>query len=73
LPNLVKVLEAFFGPPAIPGAQEVPAEAQKVANEFGGVWKGQTFYFQRKETRAMFAMLWPWADKAHVTLKLGHK
>lgn len=73
LPNLVSVLEAFLGPPAISSSQEVSAEAQKVANEFGGVWKGQTFYFQRKETRAMFAMLWPWADKAHVTLKLGQK
>jgi len=73
LPNLISVLESFFGPPAIPSAQEVSAEAQKVANEFGGVWKGQSFYFQLKETRPMFAMLWPWADKAHVTLKLGHK
>jgi len=73
LPHLVSALEKFFGPPAVPGSKELSEQAREIAAEFGGIWSGQTFYFHSHENRAFFAMLWPWADKEHITLKLGQK
>lgn len=73
LPDLISVLETFFGPPAIPSSAGVSRQGQEIADEHGGVWAGQTFYFHPQENRAFFAMLWPWADKERITLKLGEK
>ena len=73
LPDLISVLETLLGPPAIPNSKGVSQPVQQIAEEYGGIWAGQTFYYQAQEDRALFAMLWPWADKEHITLKLGQK
>ena len=73
LPDLISVLETLLGPPAIPNRKGVSPAVQQIVEEYGGIWAGQTFYYQAQEDRSLFAMLWPWADKEHITLKLGQK
>jgi len=41
--------------------------------EFGGIRPGQTLYFWNEGKDAVFAMLWPWQDGYHTTVKIGRK
>lgn len=43
--------------------------ALKLANSFGGITKGQTLYHGTCNFTEILIMIWPWQDKAHVTLK----
>ena len=43
--------------------------ALKLANSFGGISKGQTLYHGTYNLTEILIMIWPWQDKAHVTLK----
>lgn len=43
----------------------------KIARKFGGIRKGQTVYMKEYDNFSILAMLWPWKDKQHTTLKLS--
>ena len=43
--------------------------ALKLADSFGGISKGQTLYHGTYNLTEILIMIWPWQDKAHVTLK----
>lgn len=63
-------LEKFFGQPAIPSKNKLPDKAEKTIKLFGGINPGQTLYYWGEGDNAIFAMLWPWQDKKHTTLKI---
>jgi hypothetical protein len=71
--SLTEKLDKNFGPAIWPSAGEIPEEAQKAIEDFGGVMPGQTLYFVKQGNTAVFAMLWPWQDGVHITLKSGVK
>ena len=67
LTELILKLDNLLGP-----AQGEPSvQAADVVKEFGGLIKGQTFYFWHEGKSFIFAMLWPWQDGEHITLKMG--
>jgi hypothetical protein len=49
------------------------AQIQKAIAEFGGIRDGQTLYFGNEDKYSLFAMLWPWQDAEHITLKMAKK
>ncbi len=67
LTELVLKLDNLLGP-AQGGSS---AQAEDVIKEFGGLIKGQTLYFWHEGKSFVFAMLWPWQDGEHITLKMG--
>lgn len=71
LAGLTSTLNKFFGSPAWPSEKPLSAQARKVVEDFGDIMEGQTLYFWQEGNDAVFAMLWPWGDKNHVTLKIG--
>ena len=74
--KLVKLnerLKSFFGEPASMSESGLPPEAQDKINDFGGIMPGQTLYFRSEGADFIFAMLWPWQDCKHITLKIIHK
>lgn len=72
LPGLARNLEQLFGPPIWPGQGKPLSEAiKKVIDDFGGITKGQTLYFYLQSPASFFAMLWPWQDGQHITVKIG--
>ncbi len=74
LEKLNAVLEKSFGPPAWRGVKDkLTPEMTGAISEFGGVIAGQTLYFWRDGQSRIFAMLWPWQDHQHITLKTGVK
>ncbi|MDD5348498.1 MAG: hypothetical protein PHT59_07785 [Candidatus Omnitrophica bacterium] len=64
-------LNSVFGPPAWPSPNRLSNEMDAVIKNFGGIMKGQTFYFTHISGDAVFAMLWPWSDGDHTTVKIG--
>ncbi len=73
LPVLTERLEKLFGKRLFPSDNRLPPDAEKVAGAFGGVMGEQTLYFLKENDYSYFAMLWPWSDDCHTTVKLGRK
>jgi hypothetical protein len=63
----------FMGPIAWPSDNPIPDDVKAIISKYGGIMKGQTLYFMKKGAKVLFAMLWPWNDGVHITLKLGKK
>jgi len=68
LAKLTARLERFFGPPVRPSGK-----VQEVINGFGGIKPGQALYFWAQGKDTIFAMLWPWQDGWHTTVKIIQK
>ena len=67
LNELLVRLDGLFGP-----AQEKPSrQAEEAIRGFGGIMKGQTLYFWHQDSSFIFAMLWPWQDGEHITIKMA--
>jgi len=66
-------LERGLGVPAWPSKNRLARQVQKAVEEFGGVRAGQTLYWGNQEKVSLFAMLWPWQDAEHITLKMAMK
>lgn len=70
LVKLTGVLEKFFGSAVSPSENKLPQEIEDAINSFGGIFSGQSLYFSNQEEDALLAMLWPWQDGQHTTVKL---
>lgn len=70
LVGLIVVLEKFFGQPAWPSKKRLPVNIKNHIREFGGIMPGQTLYFCSNDDSTVIAMLWPWTDRQHTTLKI---
>lgn len=70
---LTDKLSSIFGPPAWPSENKLSTEVHNIIQKYGGVMAGQTLYFTHMDNLPVFAMLWPWGDKEHITLKIGRK
>jgi hypothetical protein len=66
-------LKAFFGEPAWPSKDKLSFQAQETIKGFGGIMPGQTLYFKSEGRDSTFAMLWPWQDGKHTTVKIVRK
>ncbi|MCX5713100.1 MAG: hypothetical protein NTY47_08635 [Candidatus Omnitrophica bacterium] len=68
--KLTVSLEKFFGQPAWPSKNRMSLQMRKALDSYGGIMVGQTLYYWTKGPETMIAMLWPWQDGSHTTLKL---
>lgn len=73
LAKLAASLERFFGSPAWSSQNRFLLKAQEIIKDFGGIRPGQTLYFWHQGKDTIFAMLWPWEDKYHTTVKIIRK
>ena len=75
LSKLVDRLDSFFGSPAwpTPSKNRLSFQMQEAVNNFGGIQPGQTLYFWNQGSDTLCAMLWPWQDGEHTTLKIMKK
>jgi len=64
-------LNRIFGKASWPSDKPLTADIKKNIARYGGVMAGQTLYAQKEGSRMVFAMLWPWGDQVHITLKSG--
>jgi len=74
LPKVTDRLGSALGLPVWPSKEKLLPRVQQAIKEFGGIMPGQTLYFQAQgSSGALFAMLWPWQDGIHTTLKIVKK
>lgn len=73
LPKLAASLEKFFGQPLWPSKNKPSPKIEKTIADFGGIMPGQTLYFSADANQTIFAMLWPWQDGQHTTVKIAKK
>lgn len=66
-------LRQFFGEAAWPSKERLPYQMQQVISGFGGIMPGQTLYYRNEASGDIFAMLWPWQDGLHTTVKIIQK
>ena len=74
--ELVKLnvrLKNFFGEPAWPSKDKFTSQMQEAIKDFGGIKDGQILYFKNEGVNSVFAMLWPWQDGLHTTIKIIHR
>jgi len=71
VPALNEKLEGFFGKQLCPPERKLDPDPEKVSSDHGGVMGGQTLYFLKEKDYFYFAMLWPWSDEYHITVKIG--
>ena len=70
LVKLTEILERFFGSTAWPSQNKLSSQIEDAISSFGGIAAGQALYFWNQGSDTVFAMLWPWQDKRHVTVKI---
>jgi hypothetical protein len=73
LAKLNERLKNFFGEPAWPSKDKLTSQMDEAIKDFGGIQSGQTLYFRSKGVNSLFAMLWPWQDGVHTTIKIIYK
>lgn len=71
LAKLSASLEKLLG--SVISASQIPKNIEESVEEFGGVTKGQTLYFKDDGRGKIIAMLWPWQDGIHTTVKIIKK
>lgn len=74
LNELEGVLEKYFGSALKPTGKAPSKEAMKHTAPWGGIRPNQTLYYATEDDgKVHLALLWPWDDGCHVTLKLISK
>ena len=70
LSKLNKVLEEFLGEALKPADAPANSQARDAAKPYGGIYVNQTLYRKELQDRTAIAMLWPWGNNTHTTLKI---
>ncbi|MDD5270486.1 MAG: hypothetical protein PHE80_04770 [Candidatus Omnitrophica bacterium] len=73
VPLLKEKLGKVFGEPVCPAKKKLGADIQQAIEDFGGIRDDQVLYFLKDKEFSYFAMLWPWTDEYHTTVKVGRK
>lgn len=73
LVKLTASLQRIFGSPAWPSKDDLLPQVQDIIKDIGGIRAGQTLYFSKEGEETIIAMLWPWQDSYHITLKIIRK
>lgn len=71
--RITGILKSFLGMPVWPSNKKLPTHITVIIEEYGGVMANQALYFYREDEGIVFAMLWPWQDGVHTTLKMAQK
>ena len=68
--TVLSTLQGFFGEPAWPSKNRLTLRMEKLIKQYGGIMAGQTLFLENQENEVLFAMLWPWKDGKHTTVKI---
>lgn len=70
LTQLNSTLEKFFGTATKPAGVRPRGEEDALTSDFGGIMKNQTLYSLANGSVSHLAMIWPWGDGQHATVKI---
>lgn len=73
LRSTLKVLDDFFGAPIKDAESKPTDESNRFSALDGGVRQGQTLYLKLQEDVFFCALIWPWNDGIHTTIKFARR
>ena len=65
-----KALTDIFGPALKPAGAKPSKEVLALTEDFGGIFDNQSLFKKELGGSLALAMLWPWQDDSHTTLKI---
>lgn len=71
LPELENILGGILGECLKPPKARLTKEDACLVDGYGGVRAGQALFRKKFDGFTVMAILWPWQDREHVTLKLA--
>jgi hypothetical protein len=66
-----KIFADVLGPEVKPAGEKPKREHLHLTKDYGGIWAGQTLFRKEFEDGTVIAMIWPWEDGIHATLKMA--
>jgi hypothetical protein len=63
-------LENLLGSAVFPSQNDLSAQISQHIDAYGGIASGQTLFYTNIKNDVIFAMLWPWQDGLHTTIKI---
>ena len=69
--KLEKILIEILGTATKPPGTKPTKEDIKLTKDYGGIHDNQTLFKKTFDETTVIAMLWPWQDNAHTTLKIA--
>ena len=66
-----KVLSENLGPASKPAGTKPSKDDLHLTKEYGGIFANQTLFKKEFDNATIIAMLWPWSDEEHTTLKMA--
>jgi hypothetical protein len=73
LDSLYNRLKESLGEPVFPSKGRLDFRMEQAVKGYGGILPGQTLYYRSRGENTVFAMIWPWQDGKHTTLKIIQK
>ena len=64
------ILTDALGPAVKPAGQKTTQQDFALTIHHGGIFDDQILFYKKFEKKSILAMLWPWKNKIHVTLKI---
>lgn len=71
LEELLRIFTEFFGPPEKQQGAKPSKHILRLTQNYGGIRDNQVFYKKIDADIIIIAMLWPWQDNIHTTLKMA--
>ncbi len=65
-----ELFTGVFGPASSPAGVDASPEDMQLTREFGGISEEQTLYKKDFGSGYVIAMLWPWQNGEHITIKV---
>ncbi|MBN3039030.1 MAG: hypothetical protein JW869_06415 [Candidatus Omnitrophica bacterium] len=66
------ILTEILGPAKKPPGMDPTQEDDALTEEYGGIFTNQTLFKKDFDDCTIIAMIWPWQDGTHTTLKLAY-
>ncbi|OGX34355.1 MAG: hypothetical protein A3C36_07605 [Omnitrophica WOR_2 bacterium RIFCSPHIGHO2_02_FULL_52_10] len=66
-----RILSDLLGPAVKPKGEKTTQEAFALTVKFGGILEDQILYHKKIGGVSVVAMLWPWKNNVHVTIKMA--
>ena len=71
--KLNKILTDVLGPAIKPKDMQPTDEHLQLTEDYGGGRANQTLFKKERDGALVIAMLWPWSDEEHTTLKVARR
>ena len=65
------IFKDFFGEPVKPVGAKPTADDLGITKAYGGIFNNQTLFKKECDDVLVIAMLWPWQNNVHTTLKIA--